>query len=201
MNVNGVQGYSQLDAYSAYNKTTQNAETLENKAAEYGSDAAAVYEPSKEGVLAAKKYTPNVDLIESMKAEQEAVSKKLMDYVQESLMGQGNALGTADDVWKFLAKGNYTVTAAAKEEAQKAISDGGYFSVDKTAQRIVDFAKALTGGDPSQIEKMKKAVEKGFKEAAKVWGGDLPDISSKTHDAVMQKFDEWEKEGNLQPTI
>lgn len=201
MNVNGIQGYSQLDAYSAYNKTSKNAENKEATSAEYGSDAAAVYEPSEAGVTAVKKYTPNIDLVESMKADQEAIQKRLMDYVQESLMGQGNALASTDDVWRFLAKGNYTVSAAAKEEAQKAISEGGYYSVDKTAERIVEFAKALTGGDPSQIEKMRNAVEKGFKEAAKVWGGNLPDISSKTHDAIMKRFDDWANESNVQPTI
>ncbi len=38
---------------------------------------------------------------------------------------------------------------------------------------------------------MKEAVEKGFKEATKSWGKDLPDISSRTYDAVMKKFDDF----------
>ena len=38
---------------------------------------------------------------------------------------------------------------------------------------------------------MVKAVEKGFKEATKSWGRDLPDISNQTYKAVMDKFDKW----------
>ena len=38
---------------------------------------------------------------------------------------------------------------------------------------------------------MRAAFEKGFKAATKAWGKDLPDISQKTYDAVMKKFDDW----------
>ena len=63
-----------------------------------------------------------------------------------------------------------------------------------TAQRILDFAKALTGGDPSKIEEMREAFEKGFKQATETWGDELPEISQKTYAATMQKFDQWASE-------
>ena len=64
----------------------------------------------------------------------------------------------------------------------------------QTSDRILDFAKALSGGDPDKIETMKNAFIKGFKEATGAWGKDLPDISQRTYDAVMEKFDAWSKE-------
>ena len=37
------------------------------------------------------------------------------------------------------------------------------------------------------------AFKKGFEEATKTWGKDLPDISKQTYDAVVEKFDKWKK--------
>ena len=35
------------------------------------------------------------------------------------------------------------------------------------------------------------AFKKGFEQATKSWGKTLPDISQRTYDAVMKKFDAW----------
>ena len=64
----------------------------------------------------------------------------------------------------------------------------------QTSDRIVDFAKALCGGEPDKIEEMREAFEKGFKQAEKTWGGELPEISKKTYEAVMEIFDAWANE-------
>ena len=200
MNVNGVAGYSQLNAYNAYSSATKNTKSEEpNEASAVDSGAAAVYEKGSDaeasGKVTNKTYKPNTALIEQLKADQEARQNQLLSYVHETLMGQGNALATSnDDVWKFLASGNYTVTEAAKVEAQKAIGEGGYWSAEKTSDRIVEFAKALTGGDPSQIEKMRSAIDKGFKEATKAWGKELPSITNDTYDLIQKKLDTWANE-------
>lgn len=108
------------------------------------------------------------------------------------MMGnQGTRIGQADNMWKFLAKGNFTVSADVKAQAQKDIAEDGYWGVKQTSDRIIDFAKALVGDDPEKAEKMRAAFEKGFKAATKSWGSKLPDISQRTYDAVMDKFDEW----------
>ena len=104
---------------------------------------------------------------------------------------QGSKIGQADDMWKFLAKGNFTVSADVKAQAQADIAEDGYWGVEQTSDRIVEFAKALTGGDTSKIEEMRAAFEKGFKAATGAWGSKLPSISNSTYDAVMKKFDEW----------
>ena len=38
---------------------------------------------------------------------------------------------------------------------------------------------------------MREAFKKGFEQAKKTWGGELPEISQKTYEATMKKFDEW----------
>ena len=72
--------------------------------------------------------------------------------------------------------------------------------MEKTSDRIIDFATALTGGDPSKIEDMRAAFKKGYEQAEKAWGGELPEISQKTYDAVMQKFDKLAEEAGLTTT-
>ena len=113
---------------------------------------------------------------------------KLFEFVRNTLAGQGKALAEADDVWKFIASGEYEVDAKTKAEAQEAISEDGFYGVKQTSERIFDFALALTGGNEEQMKKMESAFEEGFKEATKSWGKELPEISKQTYEAVKEKF-------------
>jgi hypothetical protein len=83
------------------------------------------------------------------------------------------------------------ISQLSQQDAQALIADDGYFGVDKTSSRIVDFAMGIAGGDPSRLEAIKEGVDKGFAEALKAFGGELPDISYDTYDAVMKKLDDW----------
>jgi hypothetical protein len=76
-----------------------------------------------------------------------------------------------------------------QEEAQNLVSEDGYFGVEKTSQRIVDFAINAFGQDPSKLEQMKDSIDKGFLEAQEAFGGSLPEISQHTYDAIMEKLD------------
>ena len=104
---------------------------------------------------------------------------------------QGITIGTADDMWKVLASGNFTADADTIAKAKEDISEDGYWGVKQTSSRIFDFAMALAGDDEEKMQKMKAAVEKGFKLATKSWGKELPDISKNTYSAVMDKFDDY----------
>ncbi len=87
---------------------------------------------------------------------------------------------------------NLKVDAVTIEKAKKDISEDGYYGVKQTSERILSFAKAIAGDDPRSIEKMRNAVEKGFKQVEKMWGDKLPEISQKTYDKVMETFDQWQ---------
>jgi hypothetical protein len=88
------------------------------------------------------------------------------------------------------------ISQLSQEDAQALIADDGYFGVKQTSDRIVDFAIATAGGDPSRLAAIKEGVEKGFNEALKAFGGTLPDISYNTYDAVMEKLDKWAEDSN-----
>jgi len=79
----------------------------------------------------------------------------------------------------------------SQEEASSLINEDGYFGVEQTSSRIVDFATGLSGNDPSRLAAIKDGVEQGFQEALDAFGGWLPDISYDTYDAVMEKLDLW----------
>lgn len=186
MNVNGVT--SAQAAYQTYATDTKKttAAKAESKAAE---DSGVIYERSEQ-TTATKKYTPDVNMIQKLKADAEARTAQLRSLVEQMMSKQTNAYGQANDIWKFLASGKYEVDPATKAQAQADIAEDGYWGVEATSSRIIDFATALTGGDPDKIEEMREAFKKGYAMAEKKWGGELPEISKRTYDAVMKKFDE-----------
>jgi len=77
------------------------------------------------------------------------------------------------------------------EEAEQLIADDGYFGVEQTSDRIVEFAIGIAGGDPSRIDAIKAGIDKGFSEAKQAFGDWLPEISYNTYDKVMEKLDDW----------
>jgi len=111
----------------------------------------------------------------------------------ETLLGQQAERQGLSEGWSLK---DIEVTDELRAEAQAMIDEGGYFSVDETAARMLDFAVALTGGDPSKIEVMRDAVQRGFAEAERMFGGELPEISHQTLAAVMNGFDEWAAAGS-----
>ncbi len=176
MDINSV---SSINAYQNTQKTESAGRTLMETSAGklVEGSPAAVYEQS--------------DLITTLQNDAEARANQLKNMVSDALKTQAGLSVGGDDVWKFLASGNFTVSAAAKEEAQKLIAEDGYYGVEQTSERIVQFAKALSGGDTSKAESLLKAFKKGYDEATKAWGKELPEISKKTYEAVEKKFDEW----------
>ena len=83
------------------------------------------------------------------------------------------------------------MTTATKAQAQADIAEDGYWGVEQTSDRILDFAKALSGNDPEKADLLLDAFKKGFEQATGAWGKELPDISQRTYDAVVEKFEAW----------
>lgn len=131
------------------------------------------------------------ELVSKLQEEQQKNMAKMFDFVRETLASQGTNLGKSDDIWKFIASGEYKVDAQTKLDAQQAISEDGHYGVKQTSERIFEFALALTGGDEKQMQKMEEAISKGFSEAEKAWGGTLPDITKDTQQAIKQRFDDY----------
>lgn len=163
-------------------------------AEEYG----AVYEKgsdSSKGLYSINKMSQSdrTTLVNQLKSDMEQRKSQLMSLVQKTLSGQVGAYGkaTGNDLWKTLASGNFTVDAATKKQAQEDISEDGYWGVKKTSQRLFDFASALAGDDVNKMKEMQAAMEKGFKQATKAWGRELPSISKDTLSAANKLFEDY----------
>lgn len=188
--INNVSSVTAANAANTVSKTSEKA-AEQNSAENKQESAGVVYEKSSSSTVNTNYVKKNSALISKLKADSEARVSQMRSLVEQMMTKQGTAIGNADSMWSFLAKGNFTVSASVKAQAQADIADDGYWGVKQTSDRIVDFAKALSGGDPDKADEMLAAFKKGFKQATGSWGKSLPDISQRTYDAVLQKMDEW----------
>lgn len=203
MSVNGVTD-SVSTNYSGYANYNQ---TKETKAAEKTASETAAPEKEKDGVVyetgkdaaassasTKKTYKSDPALIAKLKSDAEQRAQQLQSIVEKLMTKQGSTYNKANGL-----KGLYEsleVDPATRAQAQADIAEDGYWGVDQTSSRIFDFAMALSGGDPDKMEEMRDAFLKGYKKAEKAWGDSLPDISKKTYDAVLEKFDNYKKENS-----
>lgn len=200
MSVNGVTSTQAAAAYS-YNSTSAAKEktSAEEATTKTTEDTGVIYEHSTDTNTSSTKktYKPDTALINKLKADADARTSQLRSLVKQMMGKQATTYGNANDIWSFLRSGNYTVDPATKAQAQADIAEDGYWGVTQTSDRIIQFATALTGGDPDKIEAMRDAFKKGYAQAEKTWGGSLPEISQKTYDAVMEKFDKLAADAGL----
>ncbi|MCR5770099.1 MAG: hypothetical protein K6G87_02560 [Butyrivibrio sp.] len=208
MSVESINSISSLNQSAYQTKAPSGKKEEASKEVKSSSEnSGVVYEKSDDtqtSQTAKKTYTQNTALVEQLKADQEAQKQNLINIVNKMMNKQTGAYATSvfgsdsDDIWKFLASGDYTVDAETKAQAQADIAEGGYWSVGETSKRILDFATALTGGDPDKLESMRDAFLKGYKQAEETWGGELPEISKQTYDAVLKGFDDLASEYGLE---
>lgn len=169
MSLNGVNSNYQAYETNTVSGSDKKVSTKEISKTTAYSGVAATYEHASqsEGLVAAvNKKASNASIVAQLKADQETRMAQMQSLVTKMFSKQGITIGTADDMWKALAGGNFTADADT-------------------------IAQALAGDDEEKMTKMKEAFEKGFKEATKTWGKELPDISQNTRDAVLKKFDDY----------
>lgn len=143
-----------------------------------------------------------VQLLESQRVE------KFNQFVESVLQNQNtsNALADAQNsVSIYMPNQNGDISLVSLnpslddiQKAKDAVSDGGEYSVDKVATRIMDMASALSGfltgkSDEEKISILRESVEKGFKAVTDLYGDKTPQITKDTYDEVMNRFDDWQK--------
>jgi len=167
---------------------------------------AAVYEKSGQTAANTKAtYTKDTATISEITKQVEAKLATLRSTVENLFSMQsvkkGEAQGLSYDQIMVKYDGklkefyqNLEVDDATRLNAQQEISEDGFWGVKQTSERAIEFAKALSGGDPSKLELIKSAMEEGYKAAEKAWGGELPEICKQTQDATMKGLDAWANE-------
>jgi len=81
------------------------------------------------------------------------------------------------------------ITELSSEEASELVSEEGFFGIAQTSQRVADFVFSFAGDDLDILEQGREGIVKGFEEAEKMWGGELPQISYDTQAKTLELID------------
>lgn len=132
-------------------------------------------------------------LLEQLKASEEQRVKAFEDTIRSMAAQQGQTINLT-----FRGQGLH-VTEEQRKAAEESISEGGEYSVNSVADRIMKMAEVLSGGDSSKISILREAVQKGFGAAMSDLGiakEDTPQITKDTYSEIMKRFDDWEASFN-----
>lgn len=77
----------------------------------------------------------------------------------------------------------------SSDEASELVSENGFFGIANTADRIAGFVLNGAGDDVEKLKAGRDGVAKGFEDAKKIWGGELPEISQKTIEKTLETLD------------
>lgn len=203
--------YAKKGNKEVYEKTTSISLT---------STEAAVYE-QKEELLTDTGYKVDMDTINAMKEEAETRMIDLFkETVKNSSGKQLNGLrgfisslksGIANyqdknnglnpkqlidsetlDAYKALHGDlDIEITDESISKAQADVAEDGYWGAKAVSDRFVDFAKAVSGGDPSKANMLLESVKQGYEAAEEIWGSELPQLSKDTLAMTIEKFQAW----------
>ncbi len=194
MAVNGLTSNANLTQVNAsYEKVTVSAEitkaSVTASTASFSGDAAVFEKGRNDADKITKEHKVDQETIDRLKAEADERHAQLKGLVEKLLLKQGGTFDVSQGLANAYRK--LEVDQETMEQAQKDIAEDGYWGVEQTSDRILDFAKALAGTDPDMAEKMLDAIKEGFKQAGIEWGEDLPEISQQTMEATYKKVNDW----------
>ncbi|QUH25925.1 hypothetical protein [Serpentinicella alkaliphila] len=137
---------TEMSKSSIVQKDTQNPNIIQDK-----------YTPSQNNIEKATYGKPNTKVdektVEKLKQESERTYHHLKELVKQLLERQGL---TFQDIENMDA--TVEIDEETRVEALKMISDGGPLSPEAVSDRIVEFAKAISGGDKEKYETLKDAI-------------------------------------------
>ena len=171
--------------------STQNSK--ENKAPESGA-MEDTYSPSeKSGKIFTYSNTKNMTNAQLWEKFSDFTGKQVAKQIgsmKSYIQGFIDASGGQIDIDALEAKlyENFGITA---ELDPANVEEGGMYSPENLSDTLVNFAKSLSGGDVSKADMLLDAAIKGFEKAERIWGGELPEISQRTYDLMVEKFEAW----------
>lgn len=187
--INGVNSYASVKA-AEMEKTSKENETAEKQL----KDDAVVFEKTNETKKDSTNQIYNKEnIVAKLKADQQSRLDSMNSLVQKLLGKQAEKFDLANgtNLAATFREVAGKVDQKTIDEAKESISEDGYWGVNQTSDRLVSMAIALSGGDTDKADTMMAAIEKGYKQATKAWGEDLPQICKDTMEATRQKMDDW----------
>ncbi len=164
------------------------------------------------GKMTVGKMADHAMTIEKLKADAEARMERLRSIIEKILNRQyckikGIPVEQNDvdfltglktdsgltEALKGIRDGDLPVDPEVSAQAAEDISENGYWGVEQTSERMVQFAIAISGDDPQYADKLMDAVKEGYKQVADMFGGDdqMPEICKQTLSRTLEKMEAW----------
>lgn len=203
MNLNGINPYSYNSYDSYYNSTasqtrsaSNNVDTVKTETAvstypdNSYSAPAAVYEPSEAG---SEYYAGKLTGITTkMRSDNAKEVIQMQSYVANTFLKQGIVAGTAASSWKVLSGGGSASSGASIiARAKTDISKNGYWGIEQTSDRVMSYAKKLSGGNKSVMNELAKSVAHSYSESTQNSNSYAAALASDTYNSINFKFDQW----------
>lgn len=194
MDLSSVNNSTKTYAASAVTENTKDTASKKTAEETQTSDAAAVYEKSASVSKDSANKIYNKDaVVARLQADQQSRIDSMNSLVQKLLGKQAEKFDLANgnnlaNTFRLVAG---KVDQATIDEAKASIAEDGYWGINKTSDRLVSMAIALSGGDVEKADEMMAAIEKGYDKATKAWGEELPQICKDTLEATRQKMNDW----------
>lgn len=173
------------------NRTLENKNNKNNNTTEKEM-VSAKYEPSKKIKYVTYNKNGHIydkDTIDRLKTQSEQAHSYLRGLVEKLLLKQGHSIKTITEE-EFAG---IEIDEETRGKAAAMIAPHGPYGAEAVSNRLVDFAKAVSGGDTEKLNKLKAAIDEGFKAAEDLLG-ELPKISRETYDLTMEKLNAWAEE-------
>lgn len=183
---------AEITAAASISANTKKSDTAEQSEGRFDTFEKSLFPKDEEGDDGTGIYSENT-IAAQLKDVQNQREEAFKDFIRSLITDQAEEAN-----FSFMGL-DLKVTEADSQKALESISEGGEYSIDSVATRIMDMAEALAGGDQTKLALLRNAVSDGFGEAAKRLGlkdEEMPDITRKTYDEVMMRFDKWEQSFN-----
>ena len=135
------------------------------------------------------------DEVKEIRAQlQENINKFAFDSLSSQSVSTGKGIEQLqyEDFQGFLSDIGYEgkpIAELSQDEASALVAEDGIFGIKQTSERIANFVINGSGGDEDRMRAGREGMLLGFKQAEKMWGGELPEISQKTMQAAIEMVD------------
>ena len=120
--------------------------------------------------------------VENLLGKIAELHQKMLDQAGGNIDDISPAVGSGSALKGYSVYSHQTLVSTLEITGDAPVSDSGYYSPERTAERIINFALSFyDGGDRQEYAEMvKAAVMKGFDQAMGAFGGVLPQESYDT---------------------
>jgi len=138
----------------------------------------------------------------SMNAQIVLFSLNTADMSRDNTLTQGSLAGNKD-MFNFLSGKEDSngfslkdigyegkaITELSPEEAEELLDEEGFFGITQTSSRVANFVFSFAQDDVELLKEGREGVIRGFQEAQKLFGNELPEISFQTQEKTLELID------------